>query len=82
MSDDRRDQESQDIVKLKVMVSRLHSLAITNLQTVINLNSAFLMLPNLPDGAEFEAREALSCIQKQIDLLTELAEISEPNNGR
>lgn len=82
MEDGRGTQESQDIIKLRIMVSRLHSLAITNLQTVMNISSALLQVPDLPDVARKEGREALQGIQKQIDLLAEIAEIAETNNGR
>lgn len=82
MDENRRDQESQDIIKLRMMVSRLHALAVTNLHTVIGLASALLQIPNLPEDARTEGREALDSIQKQIDALAELEKISETNNGR
>jgi hypothetical protein len=82
MEDDRKHQESQDIIKLRVMVSRLHAMSVANVQTVINLSSALTQIPDLPEPVRAEGRAALDSIQKQIDILNELADIAGTNNGR
>jgi hypothetical protein len=82
MNQGRSAQETQDIIKLRAVVSRLHALSVTNLGTVLNLSSALLKVPGLPDDAALEARAAFDSIQQQIDVLAELAELAETNNGR
>lgn len=67
--------EGNDVMQLKMTVSRLHRLGVANLATVLNLSQALLSADSLTPAAREAAQMAFDSIQEQIDLLKEIGEI-------
>ncbi len=67
--------EGNDVMQLKMTVSRLHRLGVANLATVLNLSQALLSVDSLTPAAREAAQMAFDSIQEQIDLLKEIGEI-------
>ncbi|MCJ8178471.1 hypothetical protein MRS45_20445 [Pseudomonas viridiflava] len=67
--------ESDEVAKLKIMVSRLYGLGVANLSTVMNLSHALVSSESLSRAARDAAQMAFDSIQEQIDILRELGEI-------
>ncbi|MEX5568534.1 hypothetical protein Q1J55_12010 [Pseudomonas syringae] len=67
--------ECNDVMQLKMTVSRLHRLGVANLATVLNLSQALLSADSLTPAAREAAQMAFDSIQEQIDLLKEIGEI-------
>lgn len=69
--------ESNDVMQLKMTVSRLHRLGVANLATVLNLSHALMHADSLTPAAREAAQMAFDSIQEQIDLLKEIGEIED-----
>ncbi|WP_226488436.1 hypothetical protein [Pseudomonas sp. B20] len=67
--------ECNDVMQLKMTVSRLHRLGVANLATVLNLSQALLSADSLTPAAREAAQMAFDSIQEQIDPLKEIGEI-------
>ncbi|MGX0958979.1 hypothetical protein AB7M18_005107 [Pseudomonas viridiflava] len=67
--------ESDEVAKLKIIVSRLYGLGVANLSTVMNLSHALVSSESLSPAARDAAQMAFDSIQEQIDILRELGEI-------
>ncbi|MDF7795312.1 hypothetical protein [Pseudomonas syringae] len=67
--------EGNDVMQLKMTVSRLHRLGVANLATVLNLSQTLLSADSLTPAAREAAQMAFDSIQEQIDLLKEIGEI-------
>ncbi|NMY86860.1 hypothetical protein HBR93_22435 [Pseudomonas sp. WS 5411] len=65
--------DKNEEMKLRLLVSRLHGLAVANLETVMSLSTAMVNIPDLPDFAHGHAVKAFNSVQKQIDILKELS---------
>ena len=72
MDDDKSADQFQEVLKLKLLVSRLHALSIANTETIMNLVSSTLRSKMLD---EFKG------LKKQMDILDELSKIQVLNGG-
>ena len=61
--------------KLQAIVNRLSRLALLNLETVMNLSTAMVLVDGIPPEAKDSAQKAFGSIQEQIDILKEISEI-------
>lgn len=82
MDDDKGLEDSQKILKLQLLVSRLHALSIANTETIMNLVSSMAEDPDLPTRLRSKMLEEFKGLRKQMDILTELTSILEINGGR
>lgn len=82
MDDSTERQLLGDVLKLRVMNSRLHALSIANTETIMNMISALAEDPGLTPSLRSKALDEFKALRKQMDLLQELSDISESNNGR
>ena len=69
-------------MRLKFLVSRLHGLAIASAGATMNLTTALVQVPGLPDDVRATALEALEHVQSQMDILQEIAEFESLTNGQ
>jgi hypothetical protein len=67
--------DDAEAAKLKLLVNKLNRLALLNIETVMNLSTAMVLVEGLSPEAKESAQTAFSSIQGQIDILKEISEI-------
>lgn len=82
MDDDKGFKESQKILKLELLVSRLHALSIANTETIMKIVSSMAEDPELPTRLRSKMLDEFKGLRKQMDILTELTSILEIKGGR
>ncbi|KMM91958.1 hypothetical protein [Pseudomonas lundensis] len=81
MDDDKSADQFQEVLKLKLLVSRLHALSIANTETIMNLVSSMAQEPDLPSTLRSKMLDEFKGLKKQMDILDELSKIQVLNGG-
>ena len=72
----------QDVLKLRMMTSRLYALSIANTETIMNMISALAEDPGLTPSLRAKSLDEFKALKNQMDILQELSDIAETNDGR
>ncbi len=82
MDEQSENKIKREVFQLRLTVSRLHALSISNTQSMMNIISALAEDPGLTIALRTKALDEFKSFQNQIDILTELNAMVEPDDGR
>lgn len=82
MDDNTEGRLLSDVVKLRVMVSRLTALGVANTSALLKLSLVLAESADLPKETRQQAVEIFKGMDEQMDILQELSMTMETNDGR